>query len=154
MVRGRRATITVFCALTALFAVLVGIMVFVGFRKVGGLPFMIASGASLLLLGVALIVLTRRHIVAGPLRKFLLLTGASVAIFLPSILLHNLVYGLLIHFFGPDFWGPAGSGDEAVFFIIAIFVCPIGFLVGVVGSVVLLVKEKRRQGSIDSTQRL
>jgi len=115
---------------------------------------MIASVVSFFLLGVALIVLTRRQNITGPLRKFLFLTGASAAAFLPSVLLHNFTYGLLTHFFGPDFWGPAGSGDEPVFFIIAIFVCPIGFLVGAVGSVVLLVKEKRRRGSMDSTQRL
>ena len=154
MVRGRRATITVFCALTALFTALVGIMIFPGFGKFGGLPFMVASGISVFLLGVGLIVLTRRQDIAGPLRKFLLLTGASAAAILPGILLHNIVYGLLIHFFGPDFWGPAGSGDEPVFFIISVIICPIGFLIGAVGSAVLLVKEKKRRGSINSAQRL
>jgi len=104
---------------------------------------MIASVVSFFLLGVALIVLTRRQNITGPLRKFLFLTGASAAAFLPSILLHNFVYGLLIHFFGPDFWGPAG--DEPVFFIISVILCPIGFLAGAVGSAVLLIREELRE---------
>jgi hypothetical protein len=34
--------------------------------------------------------------------------------------------------------------DEPFFFILATIVCPIGFLVGVVGSIVLFVKERKR----------
>ena len=75
------------------------------------------------------------------LKKFLLLTGASAAGFLLFILLHNAVYSLLTHFFGTDFWDRIGLGDEPFFFIMAIFVCPIGFLVGVVGRIVLAIKE-------------
>ena len=135
---GKRSIMAVFCALVVLFAALVGIIVFSGFRAFGGLPLMFAMMGSFFLLGIALIILTRRQKVAGPLRKFLLLTGASAAVFFPSVLLHNFIYGLLIHFFGPDFWGPAG--DEPVFFIIAIFACPIGFLVGIVGSVIFSIK--------------
>jgi len=89
---------------------------------------------------VALIVLTVREKVGGTLKKFFLLTGASSAGFFVSILLHNLVYGLFIHFFGEGFWN---GGDEPVFFIMAIIVCPLGFLVGAVGSIVLGVKACR-----------
>ena len=35
------------------------------------------------------------------------------------------------------------GGDEPVFFIIAIVVCPIGFLVGAVGSIVLAIRRHR-----------
>lgn len=91
-------------------------------------------------LGVALLVLTVKTKVAGTLKKFLLLTGAS-AVGLPVFaVLHNLVYALFIMWFGEDFWG--AMGDEPVFFTLATTVCPLGFLVGAVGTIVLAVKNK------------
>jgi len=107
-----------------------------------GLPFMIIAGAVLFLLGIALIVLTLKQKLEGISKKFMLLTGASVVGIPVAILLHNAVYGLFIYWFGADFWK---GGDEPVFFILAVIVCPIGFLVGVVGNIVLAVKKNRRQ---------
>ena len=102
------------------------------------------SGAAFFLLGVALIFFTVKEKVGGMSKKFLILTGAS-AIGLPVFaLLHNAIYGLFIYFFGADFWN---GGDEPVFFIMAILVCPIGFLVGVMGSIVLARKNKRARYS-------
>ncbi len=96
------------------------------------------------LLGVALIFLTVKEKVGGMSKKFLILTGAS-AVGLPVfVLLHNAIYGLFIHFFGADFWERIGpGGDEPVFFILATLVCPLGFLVGVVGSIVLAIKNRQ-----------
>ena len=73
------------------------------------------------------------------LKKFLILTAASFVGFFVFVLLHNFVYGLFIHFFGADFWN---GGDEPFFFILAVIVCPLGFLVGAIGSIVLAVKRK------------
>jgi hypothetical protein len=53
------------------------------------------------------------------------------------VLLHNLVYGLFTYFFGENFWN---GGDEPVFFILASVICPLGFLTGAVGSIVLRIK--------------
>ena len=100
--------------------------------------FLIISGSIFLLLGVALIVLTVREKVSGMLQKFFLLTGASAAGFFVSFILHNAVYALFIHFFGAGFWN---GGDEPFFFIMAVFVCPLGFLVGAIGSIVLRVRK-------------
>jgi len=85
-----------------------------------------------------LIVLTVREKVSGMLQKFFLLTGASAAGFFVSFILHNAVYALFIHFFGAGFWN---GGDEPFFFIMAVFVCPLGFLVGAIGSIVLRVRK-------------
>jgi len=106
------------------------------------------SGAAFFLLGAALIFLTVKEKVGGMSKKFLILTGAS-AVGLPVFaLLHNAIYGLFIHFFGAGFWDRVGlGGDEPVFFILAIFICPLGFLVGVVGSVVLAIKNKQAKYS-------
>jgi hypothetical protein len=104
--------------------------------------FIVIAGAILLLLGVALIVLTVKEKVGGMLKKFFLLTGASSPGIIVSILLHNVVYGLFILWFGEGFWDRIG-GDEPVFFIMAVFICPLAFLVGAIGSIVLGVKNCR-----------
>jgi hypothetical protein len=91
------------------------------------------------LLGITLLVFTLREKVAGKLKTFFLLTAASAVGVFVFILLHNAVYGLFVYFFGEGFWGGTG-GDEPFFFILALIVCPLGFLVGAVGSIVLRIK--------------
>ena len=91
-------------------------------------------------LAIALLVLTVK--LKEPLirRIFFLLTGAS-AVGIPIFaILHNLVYGLFFH-------GKAGD-DEAVFFILAVIVCPALFVVGMLGSIVLLISDKLRKKNI------
>ena len=63
------------------------------------------------------------------LRFFLLLTAGSVVLFVVSVLLHNLLYALL-------------GFEEPFFFLIAVVVCPVVFLVGVIGSIILLIKSR------------
>lgn len=94
-----------------------------------GFVFVLSAGVVLIGLGVTLLVLTVKTKVGGMLKKFLLLTGASVVGLPVFALLHNLVSGLF-------------NTEEAVFFTIATIVCPIGFLVGAVGSIVLALKTK------------
>jgi hypothetical protein len=137
--------------LKATFSVLVGIFVVIasmitipGFRKLiqelnMGFLFII-SGTTFFFLGLVLIFLTVKEKVEGKLKKFLILTGASAAGFFISVLLHNFLYGLFIFLFGTDFWKRIGLGDEPFFFFLAIIVCPLGFLIGVVGSATLFIK--------------
>jgi hypothetical protein len=136
---------SIFWALLGVFVFAVCVMAIMAFRElVEGFIFMAIAGAAFVVLGGLLIFLTVRQKVAGLLKKFLLTTGAS-AIGIPvGIVLHNVVYGLFIYFFGADFWS---GGDEPFFFIMGLIVCPIGFLVGVVGSIVLAVKEHRQVSS-------
>jgi hypothetical protein len=61
------------------------------------------------------------------LKKYLILAGASAAGFFIFVILHNLVSGLV--------------GEEPVFFVLAVLVCPIGFVVGVVGSGIQLFRK-------------
>ncbi len=95
------------------------------------------------LLSIILIVFTFKKKVGGKLKKFLLLTGISPLVMVVSVILHNLVYGLLILFFGANFWERIGLGDEPFFFLLAIVICPIAFLIGLLGSVILLIKAKK-----------
>jgi len=103
------------------------------------------------LLGGALTFFAVKEKAGGMLKKFLILTGASSAGILVSVLLHNAIYGLFTHFFGADFWYRIGLGDEPVFSIMAIFVCPIAFLVGAVGSIVLAIKKFRAAKQLKAT---
>jgi predicted Na+-dependent transporter len=108
-------------------------------QSVGGFAvnFVPAVGLVFLGLGATLTVLTVKAKIGGMLNNFLLLTGAS-ALGLPVFgILHNLVSALL-------------NTEEPVFFIIAIIVCPIGFLVGAIGSIVLAIKRNKRPGSAKS----
>jgi hypothetical protein len=91
------------------------------------------------LLGVALIILSARGR-RSRLGKFFILTGASAAGVLVSVLLHNLVYWLFAHFAGADFWN---GGDEPVFFTLATVVCPLGFLVGAVGTIIIGARSRK-----------
>ena len=129
---------SIFWASVAVFIAIVCLFFIPAFRDlVSGSWLLLIPFAVFFLLGVALIVLTLREKVGGRLKAFFLLTGASAGGVFISILLHNLVYSLFVHFFGTDFWN---GGDELFFFTLAIFICPLGFLVGVVGSVILAIK--------------
>ena len=139
-----KLTWAIFWALVGFFVVIAIVFAIPAVRELlMSLLFIIVSGAVFFLLGVALIYSTVKEKVGGTLKKFLILTGASSAGLFVSIFLHNAIYGLFIEWFGVDFWERIGLGDEPLFFIIAVFVCPIGFLVGAVGSIVFAIKKFR-----------
>jgi hypothetical protein len=92
-------------------------------------------------LGLVLVVLTVRLRESRIQKIFFILVGASAAGIPICVILHNLVYGLFIAWFGENFWERHGAGgDEPVFFILALLVCPALFLIGTVSSIVLLIK--------------
>ena len=124
----------IFWALVGVFVIVVS-MIFIPPAMRLLMPFgFLAAIVVFVLLGAALLFLTVKTKVGGILKKSLLLTGAS-AVGLPVLsLLHNVVGGVF-------------NIEEPVFFLIAIFVCPIGFLVGVVGSIVLATKNKAERSS-------
>jgi cytochrome b561 len=133
----------IFWLSVAFFIELVILILIPVFNRSINFLFMAIPGIIFLLLGIALIVLTAKSGLRGLLKKFLLVTGAAPIGAVVSVILHNAFYGVFIYFFGADFWDRIGTGDEPVFFILAIIVCPIAFLTGVVGSIVLFVKGRR-----------
>ena len=103
-----------------------------------GYIFVSSSGVIIIGLGVTLLVLTAKTKVERRLKNFLLLTEASF-VGLPVFgILHNAVSGLT-------------NFEEPVFFILAIIVCPIAFLVGAIGSIVLRVKKSRTEKKLASS---
>jgi hypothetical protein len=134
----------IFWALIGVFVVAVSVMAIPPVRElIEGFLFMVIAGAVFIVLSAVLLWLTVREKVRGRLRAFLLLTGASALGIPVSVLLHNAVYGLFIYWFGADFWK---GGDEPFFFIMGVIVCPLGFLVGVVCSIIMAVRKRAQTG--------
>jgi hypothetical protein len=102
-------------------------------RKHVGFRFLAALMFPLSILGGALIFLTIEQNVRGAFRVFLVLVGIAPAAMIVSIILHNAISGLLTALLKREF-------EEAVFFLIALFACPAAFLVGTIGSIVLIIK--------------
>ena len=130
----KRGSIAAFCLLIAIFVIFSCQIAIPAFREYMRPVFLLILGASFFLAGVALMLFTMKGNIKGKLKIFLLLTGGSAVGFFVAVLLHNFIYGLFIYLFGADFWGV--GGDEPLFFIIAVFVCPLAFLVGIVGTIV------------------
>ena len=96
------------------------------------------------LLGIVLIFLTLKRKIKGILRKLLLLTGASAAGFFIFVFLHNAFYALGIITSHIALLNYLMEVLHVVSFIIAIFVCPLGFLIGMMGVIVMAIKKKRQ----------
>jgi uncharacterized membrane protein len=88
-------------------------------------------------LAITLLVLTLKLKESGLRKWFFIVTGASAAAIPIFAILHNVVYGLF-------FQGKAGE-DEAVFFILAVIVCPALFVIGMLGSIVLLISARLKK---------
>lgn len=88
-------------------------------------------------LGAGIVFYSLRRL-SGRLRLYVTIIGASILGFFVSVLLHNAIYALVfVTLMGrPDL-------EEPVFFIIAVFVCPVALAVGVVGSLVAWRKQRR-----------
>jgi hypothetical protein len=141
MIMDKRTQIT-FWVLVGVFIILIGIFVIPVARElVLGGALMLGAGIAFLVLGALLLYFTLRSEARGLLKNFLLTTGASAVGIPISILLHNLVYGLFIHFFGDNFWDRIGTSDEPAFFVLATIVCPLAFVVGVIGSIVIKIRK-------------
>jgi hypothetical protein len=92
------------------------------------------------ILGLALLTASIRAKPPKVLRRFLILTGASTAGFAVFGLLHNALYGLAEIAGNWNVLKQAAGALELVFFVITIFVCPVCFIVGVLGSTVVLAR--------------
>ena len=132
-----------FYSLVAVFILAVSIIFIPAFRGFVSGAFMIISSAILLLFSSVLIGLTLVQKVEGKLKKFLILTGASAAGFFVFVLLHNIFYGLEQITSHIAILSYLMKAFEVVFFLIAIFACPIGFLIGVIGTIIMFNKKRK-----------
>ena len=107
-----------------------------------GMGFFVTGGIAVLL-GIAIIVLAARSGYDRLSKSFLILSGSSLAGILVGALLHNLVYGLVMEFGGGSrIIESVGGFTEAAFFIIGTIVSPVGFIVGAIGTIVMIARKK------------
>ena len=136
----------IFWAMIVIFVLLVKIVL--SFSRICGIklpaPTMLYLAAILLVLAAAMVVLTVKIKEARIRKFFFILTGASALGIPVFAILHNLVFAFCVKF-GCAYW-PKG-GDEPVFFILALFVCPVLFLIGALGSTVLLISARLRKNA-------
>ena len=81
------------------------------------------------------------------MKRFLILTGASLVGFFVFVFLHNAFYGLGIITSNIPVVSHFMEFSHVAFFCLAVFVCPPGFVVGAVGSVILGVRKLRSKQS-------
>jgi len=132
-----------FYLLVAVFVLAISIIFIPAFRGIVSSAFMIISVVILVILGSVLIGLTLVQKVDGKLKKPLILTGVSAAGFFVFTLLHNIFYGLEQVTSHITILGYLMKAFEVIFFLIAIFACPIGFVIGVIGTIVMFNKKRK-----------
>jgi hypothetical protein len=133
----------IFYLLAAVFVLAISIIFIPAFRGFISGTFMIISGVILVILGSILIGLTLVQKVEGKLKKLLILTGASAAGFFVFVLLHNIFYALEQISSHIAILSYLMKAFEVIFFLIAIFACPIGFLIGVIGTIIMFKKKRK-----------
>ena len=146
-------TLTIIFYLLAVFFVLAISTIFIPvFREYVSGTFMIISGVILVILGSILIGLTLVQKIEGKLKKLLMLTGASAAGFFVFALLHNIFYALAQVTSHISILNYLMKAFEVIFFLIAIFACPIGFVIGVIGTIVMFKKKRKILKKIQSNK--
>jgi len=133
----------VFWALGGTFLIIIGQMFIPAIRNLlRGHNLFLVLLAIFLGLSLLLTVFVLRSSLKGKLKIFLILTGSSALGFCLSIILHNAFYGLgsiTTHLIVVN---SLVVGLEIFFFLISIFICPLLFLIGIVGSIVMFCKKK------------
>ena len=88
------------------------------------------------LAGLGLVLMVVRAGLTGKVKGFLLTCGCAAVGFLAGVLLHNLFYALG-SMTASAFLGGLLGFLEGIFFILAVLLCPLGLLVGIVGTLIL-----------------
>ena len=130
----------VFTLLLLNFILLLGLMFIPTIRNFfQGMPFLIIMGI-FFLLGGLLTFLVYKQKLGGKLKNYLLLTGFSAVGFFVFAVLHNLFYALGELSKNIAVLPTVLEYIHATFFIISVIICPIGFLIGVIGSLISITK--------------
>jgi hypothetical protein len=90
-------------------------------------------------LGISLLIFTLKSELEKKHKIFLLLASSSLIGVPVFAILHNAVYALSIKIFGEGVWG---NDDEPFFFVLAAIVCPMAYLVGLIGSMTCFLRTR------------
>ena len=141
-----RLLYAVFWTLVAAFAALILVVLFpdaLGFFR----PVFLSLLALCFLLGLALLILCVRWKQRTLLRTFWILAGASTTGFALGSVLHNAFYALATVTGKWPILNATMEVLEVAFFLVATLLCPVAFLVGTVGAIVLLVRRSGPAGT-------
>jgi hypothetical protein len=128
----------IFWAQLGVFVVIVCFLFIPAFNELlTGSELFLTPLAVFFLLGITLIVFTLREKVGGTFKRFFLLTGASSAGFFLFVLLHNAFYALAVVSSHIPVLSSIMEFLHAAFFFMAVPICPLAFLVGAIGTIVL-----------------
>jgi len=130
----------VFWVLVAAFAALVLTVLLPDVLALLFRPVFVSLTALCFLLGLALLIFSVRWKQRTLLRTFWILAGASTAGFALGSVLHNAFYALATVTGKWPILNAAMEVLEVAFFLIATLLCPVAFLVGTVGAIVLIVR--------------
>ncbi len=136
---------TTFWFLIIVFLAILSFFIVSTFREMERILFMymmILAGI-FFILGLILLILTIKMKVKRPFKFFLLSTGISSTAFLPSIILHNFYYALYIATIQTPILNYSAEILHVAFFLFAIPICPILFLIGAIGTIILLIKKRK-----------
>lgn len=125
-----------FIGVLVLSAVVILLMLFPDKGSMQG-PYIFLFWALLTLAGIGLVIITFREKIPGKLKFFLLSSGFSAAGFVLGGVLHNLFYALGTLTENLEVLRVFLNILEVTFFLTAVIICPIGLLVGVIGTLIL-----------------
>jgi len=83
-------------------------------------------------------------------RKFWMLVGISLAAFVVLVLVHNVAEVVASRSGTGSLLGAPLSILSGAAFVAALFLCPAGCLVGVIGGVMMLVRNRRRDSESEA----
>ena len=135
-----RSLLIVFWVLVAAFVALILTVLLPDVLSLLFRPVFLSLTAICFLLGLALLILSVRWQERTLLRTFWILAGASTAGFALGSVLHNVFYALATITEQWSILSGAMEVLEVAFFLIAVLLCPVAFLVGTVGAIVLIVR--------------
>jgi len=138
----KKPIITILHILIAIFILLLAFFIIPNPKRTLFL-FVAVLGLIFLILGITLIVLAVKSKLEKKLKIFLILTGASAICPLVFSVLHNLFYALAVITENIQTLNYLLEFLHAAFFIIALLVSPIVFLIGTIGSIILIRKRKK-----------
>ena len=133
----------VFWALTGVFGLIIAEMFIPAVNQIFRGKVFLLPLVLFCLLGIMLVWLTLKSKVKGKQRKFLLLTGWSAVGFLVGVVFHNLFYALRV--LVGEIMVLRGLMEilHVGFFLAAMIVCPVGFLIGIIGGVRGFIKKRK-----------
>jgi len=105
-------------------------------------PYFIILWILLFFAGVGLIITTYKEIISGKRKFFLLFSGFSSAGFLIFVVLHNLFYALSTITENSEILNRIINFFEVTSFLTATIICPVGLIVGMAGTLIILKKSQ------------